>query len=346
MSIRRYSLIATWFVCLSVVASCTPATVPTTIAPTNVSVIATTSAPAPTNIPSATIPAVAIPSQVPLATLLSTDTPLAMPRVTPTIAAQPTTPSISPTSTQVAAPVVPTTTRPTASPTTTPTQVNACVQDPAAMITRILSQNRIADFSKLVVLQGTVYLYGTANKPDLQYSKIEFSADKKTWVEIGTQVKGITADSYYGAWQTTNVTDGDYWLRLLVVDKTGNYAEPQCPIRVTVSNKTASTPSAGDCKDPNAVITNPQSDQTLSGSINIYGSANRDNFSYFKLQLSSDRKNWEDLRVSSVPVTGDALVFYWNSRLVSNGDYWLRLLVVDKTGNYNQPCEYHIVVKN
>lgn len=214
------------------------------------------------------------------------------------------------------------------------------------MINRLIAQTRIADFSMPVVVQGTVYVYGTANTPNLQYSKVEFSADKKNWTGIGGEIKGVTAEMFYGAWQTTSISDGEYWLRLLPVDRTGNYAEPQCPLHVTVNNKAATQPTAGDCNDPNARITTPKPDQTVSGNVNIFGSANRDNFNVFKLQLSSDRKNWSDLRTSNAPVAGDALLFYWNSRLVANGDYWLRVLVVDKTGNYNEPCAVHVVVKN
>ncbi len=88
-------------------------------------------------------------------------------------------------------------------------------------------------------------------------------------------------------------------------------------------------------QDPNTHITGSHINQTISSSVNIFGVTNRDNFNY-----------WAELRRTTAPVIGDALMLYWNSRLTLKGDYWLRVLVVDKTGNYNQPCEYHRIVKN
>jgi hypothetical protein len=162
----------------------------------------------------------------------------------------------------------------------TPAQALAqlCQQDPNDSITRLFAQRPIMDLRAVSTVSGTVHVFGTANRPNLAYSKLQVSGDdRKTWTDIGQRWTRATIDDFYGQ---------------------------------------------------------------------IFGSANHDNFSYFQLELSADQKNWTSLRRSTQPAIGDTLLLAWNSRTVPNGEYWLRLLVVDKTGNYNEPCAVHIVIRN
>ncbi len=277
----------------------------------------------PTNTPTL---ATSAPTAAPTATLSSTSVPTLASSPTPAIVA-----------------AVPTA-------TAAPSGIT-CQQDPNARITRLVvskpTTRTIADFQTLHTLAGNVYIYATANRANFSYWKVEYSGDdRKTWAPVA--LRGLVAtpvvDQQILAWNTDSIPDGEYWLRILVVDKAGNY-NPPCELRFLVKNTPQITGTTGACTDPNAVITSVKNDQVVSRRLLIAGSANRDNFSYYELQFSSDQKNWTRLQRVIRPAVNENL-FSWDTNTVSNGDYWLRLLVVDKTGNYNEPCPVHIVVRN
>ncbi len=82
-------------------------------------------------------------------------------------------------------------------------------------------------------VKGQVELTGSANIPNFGFFKFEFSPiGSDVWSTIGADRK-ITQDSPLGNWDTTEVTPGDYNLRLVVIDNQGN-SLPPCivPLRV------------------------------------------------------------------------------------------------------------------
>ncbi len=85
------------------------------------------------------------------------------------------------------------------------------------------------------IVKGQVELLGTADIPNFGFYKFEFSPfGSNVWATIGADRK-IVQDSSLGNWDTSEVTPGDYNLRLVVIDNQGN-ALPPCviPLRVAV----------------------------------------------------------------------------------------------------------------
>jgi hypothetical protein len=83
------------------------------------------------------------------------------------------------------------------------------------------------------IVKGQVELSGTADIPNFGFYKYEFSPiGSDSWSTIGADRK-ITRDSPLGNWDTSEVTPGDYDLRLVVIDNQGN-SFPPCiiPLRV------------------------------------------------------------------------------------------------------------------
>jgi hypothetical protein len=83
------------------------------------------------------------------------------------------------------------------------------------------------------IVKGQVELLGTADIPNYGFYKFEFSPlGSDVWSTIGADRK-IVQDSSLGYWDTSEVTPGDYNLRLVVIDNQGN-ALPPCvvPLRV------------------------------------------------------------------------------------------------------------------
>jgi hypothetical protein len=83
------------------------------------------------------------------------------------------------------------------------------------------------------IIKGSVELVGTADIPNFGFFKFEFSPmGSDVWSTIGADRK-ITQNSSLGNWDTSQVTPGDYNLRLVVTDNQGN-SFPPCilPLRV------------------------------------------------------------------------------------------------------------------
>ena len=86
------------------------------------------------------------------------------------------------------------------------------------------------------VLRGTVGLYGSATHPDFQFYRVQIaggSSEDSSFITIGerrfTPVIGGQLDTL----NTNGFAPGYYWLRLTVVDNTGNFL-PQCTVRVRI----------------------------------------------------------------------------------------------------------------
>lgn len=82
-------------------------------------------------------------------------------------------------------------------------------------------------------ISGKLTLKGTINVQNFGYFKYEYSQGNDIWVTIAAGDK-LVVDGELGNWDVSQLTPGDYQLRLLVTDNTGA-ALPSCslPIKVT-----------------------------------------------------------------------------------------------------------------
>lgn len=99
------------------------------------------------------------------------------------------------------------------------------------------------------------------------------------------------------------------------------------------------------CPNPGVRITSPLSGATLQGTIQVQGTATIDHFSYYKFEFRMDKVQiWSFLTRFSQPVT-EGVLMAWDTTAMPPGTYRLRLVVVDETGNYPEPCEISVIVK-
>lgn len=103
------------------------------------------------------------------------------------------------------------------------------------------------------------------------------------------------------------------------------------------------------CPNPNVRITSPGANQVVQGNVPIRGTANLSNFQYYKIEVGpgSNPKDHEWTVVGQLhqsPVAGGVLETF-NSGAYPPGTYTLRLVVVDQTGNYPQPCQVTVTVQ-
>ena len=104
------------------------------------------------------------------------------------------------------------------------------------------------------------------------------------------------------------------------------------------------------CPDGRAVILSPGNGAIISGVVPIVGTAQHDQFSYYKLEFaasaaSNASQSFSYFHSAERPVSG-RLLGNLNSSVLPNGIYTIQLVVVDITGNYPKPCQVTVMVQN
>jgi len=106
------------------------------------------------------------------------------------------------------------------------TGMNGCVQ----------AQKMISDPLPGDEVNGVVSLQGTADIPNFGFYKYEASvAGTSNWITISAGDQAVR-EAELGKWDTTTLANGDYFLRLVIVDNVGNAIDP-CVISVRVFNQ-------------------------------------------------------------------------------------------------------------
>ena len=116
------------------------------------------------------------------------------------------------------------------------------------------------------------------------------------------------------------------------------------PPTATASPTVVPPPS---CPLPGVCITQPRANQTLDGVMSIRGTANIDNFQFFKVEygMGENPQSWHSIGdVRRTPAIGTELA-QWDTTGFPNGVYHLRLTVVDRSGNFPQPFDIRVVLR-
>lgn len=101
------------------------------------------------------------------------------------------------------------------------------------------------------------------------------------------------------------------------------------------------------CGDPRAVITSPGLNAVVSGMTPIFGTAVHERFQYYKLEYGAGANPtvWSYFDGGDRPVQGNRLGAL-NAGALAPGTYAIRVIVVDKTGNFvDPPCQTVVVVR-
>ena len=137
-------------------------------------------------------------------------------------------------------------------------------------------------------------------------------------------------------------------------------AQSPTPSQTATSSRTpTSTPKATNtvtpsptilpqslCPNPDVRLTYPAQDAKLKDVAEMRGSAGIDNFWYYKFEFRAEGGDeWTFLERFDTPLTA-GILGYWDTTTLPDGWYDFRLVVVDNTGNYPQPCEVRVLVKH
>jgi hypothetical protein len=101
------------------------------------------------------------------------------------------------------------------------------------------------------------------------------------------------------------------------------------------------------CVPDKIMITSPKpGDPALSGTIKITGTASLPNFAFYKYEVAPiGSQNWATIAAKQEPVK-DGDLGDWNTLPFTNGDYFLRLVIIDNVGTALEPCVIAVRVLN
>lgn len=126
-----------------------------------------------------------------------------------------------------------------------------------------------------------------------------------------------------------------------------NTLSPEQATQAALSPVTQSVPSGmSGCIPDQIMITSPEPGDPVSGTVEISGTANVPNFAFFKYEVAPiGSQNWGTISAVREPVVNDVLGS-WNTTSLTNGDYFLRLVVTDNVGVSLEPCVIAVRVLN
>lgn len=100
------------------------------------------------------------------------------------------------------------------------------------------------------------------------------------------------------------------------------------------------------CITDQIMITSPRSGEDVSAVVDLIGTANVPNFGFYKYEIALEgTQNWATVSAEREPKNNE-LLGRWNTLSLSNGNYFLRLVITDNVGNSLEPCVISIRVLN
>jgi hypothetical protein len=100
------------------------------------------------------------------------------------------------------------------------------------------------------------------------------------------------------------------------------------------------------CVPEKIMITFPEPGEPISGTVDITGTASIPNFGFYKYEVALlGSQNWATISAGRVPKVNTSLG-PWNTTSLTNGEYFLRLVVTDNVGMSLEPCVIAVRVVN
>jgi hypothetical protein len=122
---------------------------------------------------------------------------------------------------------------------------------------------------------------------------------------------------------------------------------PEQATQAALSPVTQSVPSGmSGCIPDQIMITTPEPGATVTGTVEITGTASIPNFGFFKYEVAPlGSQNWATISAGREPKINEVLGT-WNTSSLTNGDYFLRLVITDNVGMALEPCVIAVGVAN
>jgi hypothetical protein len=117
--------------------------------------------------------------------------------------------------------------------------------------------------------------------------------------------------------------------------------------QAALSPVTQSAPSGmSGCVPDKIMITSPKPGVEVNGTVTITGTADTTNFGFYKYEVAPmGTQSWATIAAKRDRVK-NAELGEWNTVSLTNGDYFLRLVITDNVGTSLDPCVIAVRVAN
>ena len=100
------------------------------------------------------------------------------------------------------------------------------------------------------------------------------------------------------------------------------------------------------CPDEHIAITAPAATEVLSGYTTVMGSVTLDDLWFYKVEWATAGSTEFSYFAGQGQAISNGALGTLDTRILANGDYLLRVTVVDDTGNYPPPCDIPVTIQN
>lgn len=100
------------------------------------------------------------------------------------------------------------------------------------------------------------------------------------------------------------------------------------------------------CVPDEIMLTAPKPGEIISGTATLNGTADVRNFAFYKYEYAPvGTDNWATISAGDKPVKDDE-IGKWDTTALTNGDYFLQLVIIDNVGQTLEPCVIAVRVAN
>lgn len=100
------------------------------------------------------------------------------------------------------------------------------------------------------------------------------------------------------------------------------------------------------CVPDKIMLTSPDPGEEISDTVTLSGTADIPNFGFYKYEyVPVGTSNWTTIAAGAQPVK-DAELGQWDTNALTNGDYFLQLVIIDNVGQTLEPCVIAVRVAN
>jgi len=100
------------------------------------------------------------------------------------------------------------------------------------------------------------------------------------------------------------------------------------------------------CVENEKMLTSPKPGEEINGTVTLTGSASISNFGFYKYEYAPvGTDNWVTISAGAKVIVDDELG-KWDTTALTNGDYFLQLVIIDNVGNTIEPCVIAVRVLN
>lgn len=100
------------------------------------------------------------------------------------------------------------------------------------------------------------------------------------------------------------------------------------------------------CVPDEIMLTAPQPGEVIAGTVTLTGTADIPNFGFYKYEIAPvGTANWTTISAGAQPVREGELG-RWDTTALTNGDYFLQLVIIDNVGQTLEPCVIAVRVAN